>query len=217
MVREGKFRLDFLERIRVKRIWVAPLKERKEDIPLLAEFYANPKQLSREAIEYLKDLDYPGNVRRLRTIVIMARDHCTGVQIEKKDLQDIVYGLDEEYPSPRTGAVPEDEEEIKNLDWYRFRRKSQRAVREYTLLRKTDHLPFDELMLRLAPEWKSEVLELRNKLTSFYENCESSWFRVAREIFKLEKSEKSNFVAWIYILQGKGILPKTKREKVAAS
>ena len=217
MVREGKFRLDFLERIRVKRIWVAPLKERKEDIPLLAEFYANPKQLTKEAIDYLKDLDYPGNVRRLRTIVIMARDHRAGVQIEKKDIQEIVYSLDEEYPAAYRDVVPEVEEEIKDLEWYRFRRNSQRAVREYTQLRKGNNLPFDELIHRLRPEWKSDVVELRERLTSLYENCGNSWFKVAREIFKLEKSEKSNFVAWIYILQGKGILPKTKREKVGVS
>lgn len=217
MVKEGKFRLDFLERIRVKRIWVAPLKNRKEDIPLLAEFYSHPKQITKEGIEYLKDLDYPGNVRRLKTIVTMARDHCSGVQIEKKDLVGIVYSLYEEFPSEHLEAVPAEEETVENLDWYRFRRNSQRAVREYTLLRKVDHLPFDELVLRLTPEWKIEVLELRNRLLSLYENSGNSWFRVAREIFNLEKSEKSNFVAWIYILQGKGILPKTKREKAPVS
>ncbi len=86
MVKESKFRLDFLERIRVKRIYVPPLRERREDIPLLAEHYANPKQIEKEALSYLMTLDYPGNIRRLKTIITMARDQSHGTTVEKSEI-----------------------------------------------------------------------------------------------------------------------------------
>lgn len=75
MVREQKFRQDLLYRINTVEIHLPPLRERQEDIPLLAkhylEYYAkkyrkNTKQLSPLAVKHLEQYDFPGNVRELQ-------------------------------------------------------------------------------------------------------------------------------------------------------
>ena len=73
-VKAGKFREDLFHRLNVIRIHVPALKERKEDIPLLArhflesaakELTMEQKQLDPETEKYLTQLDWPGNVRQL--------------------------------------------------------------------------------------------------------------------------------------------------------
>jgi len=73
-VREGRFREDLYHRLNVMRITTPPLRQRREDIPLLLNHYlaeagkelgAAPKSVNSEAIEVLKNYDWPGNVRQL--------------------------------------------------------------------------------------------------------------------------------------------------------
>ncbi len=74
MVEQGTFREDLYYRLNVINIRVPPLRERKEDIPLLAEFFLNkaaekgaPKKiLTKRALEKLYDYPFPGNVRELQ-------------------------------------------------------------------------------------------------------------------------------------------------------
>ena len=74
----GRFREDLYYRLNVVPINVPPLRERREDIPLLAEYFVTllttregivPRTLSPDAIERLSALDWPGNVRELRNTV----------------------------------------------------------------------------------------------------------------------------------------------------
>ncbi len=74
---EGKFRQDLFYRLNMFSIKVPPLRERKDDIPLLAghffsscrkEFARDNMQLSDEALEVLKYYDWPGNVRELKSL-----------------------------------------------------------------------------------------------------------------------------------------------------
>lgn len=78
LVREGRFREDLYYRLKVVTLELPPLRERREDIPLLAETFL--QQLAREnrkegmrfepeTLELLKSYDYPGNVRELRHLV----------------------------------------------------------------------------------------------------------------------------------------------------
>lgn len=83
-VKEKRFRLDLFYRLSVFTINIPPLRERKEDIPLLAEYFmrkSSAKQkkpiesISKDAIASLMDYHWPGNVRQLencieRTIVL---------------------------------------------------------------------------------------------------------------------------------------------------
>ncbi|WP_022663683.1 sigma 54-interacting transcriptional regulator [Desulfospira joergensenii] len=78
MIKENQFREDLYYRINVLPIHVPPLKERKEDIPPLAEHFLSriakqvgsvPKALSMESREKLMDHDWPGNVRELKNVI----------------------------------------------------------------------------------------------------------------------------------------------------
>jgi two-component system, NtrC family, nitrogen regulation response regulator NtrX len=77
-VRQGTFREDLYHRIFVFPIVVAPLRERREDIRVLAEHFARqlaeqsgwkPKSFSHRAVEALEAYPWPGNVRELRNVV----------------------------------------------------------------------------------------------------------------------------------------------------
>jgi len=75
MVREGLFRMDLFYRISCVRIMIPPLRERKDDIEALCDYFM--KQFSSdygvpgpllppETVEYLRSYDWPGNIRELR-------------------------------------------------------------------------------------------------------------------------------------------------------
>ncbi|MEW6660783.1 MAG: sigma-54 dependent transcriptional regulator [Bacillota bacterium] len=74
-VKEGRFREDLYYRLNVIRILVPPLRERKEDIPLLAQYFlagsaaGRGKRLSPDAMGALEAYDFPGNVRELANLV----------------------------------------------------------------------------------------------------------------------------------------------------
>jgi DNA-binding NtrC family response regulator len=94
-VKKGTFREDLYYRLNVVRIWVPPLRERKEDIPLLIDFFlkrfsdkhAKPtKGFTREARDALIKYDYPGNVRELENIIERAMVLTRGDCITRDDL-----------------------------------------------------------------------------------------------------------------------------------
>ncbi|MCG8601382.1 MAG: sigma-54 dependent transcriptional regulator [Verrucomicrobiales bacterium] len=77
-VEEGTFREDLFYRLNVVRIHIPPLRRRKEDVRLLAEFFLRKQtekgkhramQFSAEAIEALENHNWPGNVRELENLV----------------------------------------------------------------------------------------------------------------------------------------------------
>ncbi len=95
LVREGKFRDDLYFRLNVVRIVMPPLRERKEDIPILVRGFL--KQFCREndrplldiapeAMDALLAYDWPGNVRELRTAIEHGVVMATGSRITLRDL-----------------------------------------------------------------------------------------------------------------------------------
>lgn len=77
-IKKGNFREDLYHRLNVIPINVPPLRDRRDDIPVLAKSFAQdicsrygitPKKFSERALNYLKGLEYSGNVRELRNIV----------------------------------------------------------------------------------------------------------------------------------------------------
>ena len=92
---EGRFREDLFYRLHVIPIHVPPLRERRADIPLLAEHFikslsdeiqAHPVQLTSEAINILTHYGWPGNVRELENAIERAIVLCDGNQIDEGDL-----------------------------------------------------------------------------------------------------------------------------------
>lgn len=92
-VRDGKFREDLLYRLNVITIDLPPLRQRKEDIPLLVASFLKGKMKTRvettispEAVEMLMDYDWPGNIRELENVVERAAILCRNQSIEPQDL-----------------------------------------------------------------------------------------------------------------------------------
>ncbi len=95
LVHAGKFREDLLYRIRVFRMKIPPLRERREDIPLLAEHYITKLNctqgkkisgVSDAVLARLMEHDYPGNVRELQNILEHAFVLCRTQVIELDNL-----------------------------------------------------------------------------------------------------------------------------------
>lgn len=77
-IEKGNFRADLYYRISVMKIEIPPLRERKEDIKLLAQFFIdfysqklgkNIKKTSNDLFQKLESYDFPGNIRELRNII----------------------------------------------------------------------------------------------------------------------------------------------------
>ena len=86
-IAEGKFRRDLFYRLNVFPLQIPPLRERPEDIPLLAthfvQRYANKagkkiRSIERQTLEWLQDYDWPGNIRELQNVVERAVILCDG-------------------------------------------------------------------------------------------------------------------------------------------
>ncbi|OPY10253.1 MAG: Transcriptional regulatory protein ZraR [Syntrophus sp. PtaB.Bin001] len=114
MVKEGKFREDLYYRLNVVVMSIPPLRERKEDIPVLIDHFLerfaaengkNVVGISSEARDLLMKYDYPGNVRELENIieraVVIARN-------EVLSLEDLPFREDVMVASP--GGMPEEGE-----------------------------------------------------------------------------------------------------------
>jgi DNA-binding NtrC family response regulator len=95
LVREGKFRDDLYFRLNVVRIVMPPLRDRKEDIPILVRGFLrhfckeNQKpllELAPDAMDALLTYDWPGNIRELRTAIEHGVVMATGKQITLRDL-----------------------------------------------------------------------------------------------------------------------------------
>ena len=95
----GKFRRDLYHRLCTHHIHIPPLRERRDDVPLLLEFFiAKTAQefgrtvatLSKEARAALEEHDYPGNVRELINLVHHAVTSTTSAELTKADFPGIV-------------------------------------------------------------------------------------------------------------------------------
>jgi DNA-binding NtrC family response regulator len=95
MVMDGRFREDLLYRLKVISLALPPLRERKSDIPLLADHFLHVfaerhnlplRTLDDDARDILMQYDWPGNVRELRNVLEGALVMCDGAQISTCDL-----------------------------------------------------------------------------------------------------------------------------------
>jgi transcriptional regulator with GAF, ATPase, and Fis domain len=98
-VKKGNFRQDLYFRLNVVSLTMPPLRDRREDIPVLAGFFVTkqskksaltPKLISREAIAVLTNYDWPGNVRELENVIERALVLGTSDTILPEDLPESV-------------------------------------------------------------------------------------------------------------------------------
>ena len=120
-VKQGLFREDLFHRLNVIRLRLPSLRERREDIPLLARHFlarsarelgVEAKRLSESTLKYLTAQDFPGNVRQLENLCHWLTVMAPSVSIEVKDLPP---ELRAETPAPATSWVAALEKEVEGL------------------------------------------------------------------------------------------------------
>ena len=116
-IARGHFREDLYFRLNVIPIRVPPLAERKEDIPLMVNYFLktysikngkSAKKISQDAIPALQLHHWPGNVRELKNIMERLAIMTTGDHIRREDVESVLGGAD--HPSavpPSVDALPE--------------------------------------------------------------------------------------------------------------
>jgi two-component system NtrC family response regulator len=116
-VKAGRFREDLYFRLAVFELEIPPLRERKEDIPLLAELFvlqhagslgSTADVISAGAMQALCEYAWPGNVRELQNVIQRALVVAEGQQVVEKDLPERLLGQNTSLASPSlepTGAV----------------------------------------------------------------------------------------------------------------
>ena len=105
LVKDGRFREDLYHRINVIRVRVPPLRERREDIPILMrhflvraaqEMKTEPKRLQPEVLTLLQNFEWPGNVRQMentcRWLTVMAPGQDIHLQDLPPELQQLTSG-----------------------------------------------------------------------------------------------------------------------------
>jgi DNA-binding NtrC family response regulator len=110
MIDDNQFRSDLYYRLNVLPIYLPPLRERRDDIPLMVNYFLKKftgeksMEISPEAIQLLVNYSWPGNVRQLENIIermaltadknlISAKNIPEEIKLEKKTLLDINYSL----------------------------------------------------------------------------------------------------------------------------
>ncbi len=120
MTREGTFREDFFYRLNIFPIHIEPLRDRREDIPHLAQHFLekyrkeldkNVPHISAEAMKLLVFHDWPGNARQLENTIHRAVIMCQGKTIKPEHLSSLETSEREEVPK----TVAELKERKKNL------------------------------------------------------------------------------------------------------
>jgi DNA-binding NtrC family response regulator len=109
MIREGKFREDLFYRLNVFPIEIPPLRERRDDIPLLVNYFVSElsrrmgkkiQSIPQSTMEALANASWPGNVRELENFIERAV-----ILTEGSELKAPITELKNAMPAPRTGPV----------------------------------------------------------------------------------------------------------------
>jgi PAS domain S-box-containing protein len=158
LVEEGKFRQDLFYRINVVKLVLPPLRNRREDIPLLVEHFIRKfsrlsgkeiQGLSPEAFPLLMSHDFPGNVRELENILEYATVVCKNGTIGIEHLPDFFRDMGESrasrLPISRPSSLGEMErtyiqEALKRNQWNRTTTAAEMGIHPTTLWRKMKRL-----------------------------------------------------------------------------
>ncbi|HEX7899705.1 MAG TPA: sigma-54 dependent transcriptional regulator [Planctomycetota bacterium] len=124
LVREGKFREDLYYRLKVVTIEIPPLRDRVEDLPILAQAFLDesarrygkkPPELTPSALEHLYDYAWPGNVRELRncmeSMVVLDKDG----KLDEEDIPRYVKQPERAGQTSAIGGVNLEEQEKESI------------------------------------------------------------------------------------------------------
>jgi DNA-binding NtrC family response regulator len=153
-VKNGKFREDLFYRLNVVSLNLPPLRERKDDIPVLIKYflsikapYRNNKYFSDDAISFMQEYNWPGNIRELEHIIdssiIFSKADCIGVsdipiKIDPKKSQEPAF-----FSPASQNIITLDEMEkvhivnaLKSLDWNQTKAAKALNISQKTLYTK---------------------------------------------------------------------------------
>jgi transcriptional regulator with PAS, ATPase and Fis domain len=150
MVQEGKFREDLYYRINVVRLALPPLRDRKEDIPLLVDHFIerfnllNGKEIlgvSREVSALLMIYDWRGNIRELENTIEHAFVMCRGELIRRECLPERILLRDKNVPGPSSLVLKDIEKQaitqaLERNEWNKSRTAGELCIHKNTLRRK---------------------------------------------------------------------------------
>lgn len=120
-VKEGTFREDLFYRLNVLNLRIPPLRQRRQDIPLLIQHFLvlfqreqdiGPANLDESAIEALRQYDWPGNVRELRNVVERLALMNRGSRIGRKEVSRVlsqmagIENIEEGNDGESSGMIP---------------------------------------------------------------------------------------------------------------
>jgi len=154
LMKEGRFREDLFYRIKVIRLKIPPLRERREDIPLLVEHFISSLSalkgrsvagMSPEAMRLLMASTLPGNVRQLKNIIECGFVLCPGGLIRREHLPlEELSAYEETNSNPRTEPEEFEKERILRIlrehDGNRLEAARSLGIHKTTLYRKIKKL-----------------------------------------------------------------------------
>jgi len=163
-VREGWFREDLYYRLNVISITIPPLRERIRDlVPLIRHFIAEMdvehriKDISREALERLRQYQWPGNIRELKNVVERAVILCAGEMVTEEHLPALGGGRQVETAGGIPLALPEEGIDLEEVErtliaraLERFGGNQSRAARYLNISRPTLIYRMEKYGLRSA-------------------------------------------------------------------
>jgi DNA-binding NtrC family response regulator len=121
MVQQGKFREDLYYRLNVVQLHLPPLRERRDDIPLLAQqflekasqqFQKEARNFTQTALQMLEDYNWPGNVRELENVVQRGVALSDGALV---DVHNLPTSMRTERPPREETLVPADGDRLPEL------------------------------------------------------------------------------------------------------
>lgn len=164
LVRQNKFREDLFYRLNVFHIAIPPLRDRREDIPILSNFFLQEAArqfgkpvtgISNEAMEVLERFAWPGNVRQLRNAIERAVIICDGQTLTAADLDPglTITPANEGLRYPHAGY----EQAMREFEWNLIRTALDRAGGNHARAAR------DLKMNRTTFNYRLHVLECRNR------------------------------------------------------
>ncbi len=158
LIKQGKFRNDLYYRLNIICIEIPPLRQRKEDIPLLIEDFIRRHTkhtskkitgISQDAIDLLMNYDWPGNVRELENVIERAIILSKGHELSPVDFPDALQGCvqpsasqdSENYNLHLKDALKSPEKDLiikalDSVDWNRNEAASSLGINRTTLYKK---------------------------------------------------------------------------------
>ena len=130
MIQGGSFREDLWYRLNVATIRIPPLRQRREDVELLATHFLRERTVSsgkrlagftEDALGALTSFDWPGNVRQLRAAIERASVVCTKGRVDRGDLPPEIAGR-------RSGPMSGNLADLADLSWAEARDKGQQET-----------------------------------------------------------------------------------------